>query len=90
MKNFNVVGKIWPEMVIQWPFMSDKFSLFFLTKLQKTGSKEKVFYVLAFDLIKVLKSWASQKGRQILSFLKAINVCSWQKMTRNGLKMSNS
>jgi len=61
-------------MVIQRPFMSHKFSFFFLTKLQKTGSKEKRFYVIAFDLIQILKSWASQNNHQILSFVKAINL----------------
>ena len=33
------MAKKWPEMVIKWPFMSHKFSFFFLTKLQKNKSK---------------------------------------------------
>ena len=36
--------------------------------------REKLFYVVAFDLIKILKSWASQNDRHILSFVKDINV----------------
>ena len=75
-------------MVIQWPFMSHNFTLFFLTKLQKMGTKN-VFYIIAFDLIKILRSWASQNDHQILSFVKAINVVG-KKMTRNSLKMPNS
>ena len=42
-------------MVIKWPFMSHKFSFFFLTKLQKTKSKlEAKKYV--FDQIEMLKN----------------------------------
>ena len=37
-------------------------------------TKKKVFYVIAFDLIKILKCWASQNDSQILSFVKANNV----------------
>ena len=55
MKDFYVAGKKWPEMVIKWPFMSHKFSFFFLTKLQKTKSKlEAKKDVL--DQIKMLKN----------------------------------
>jgi hypothetical protein len=50
---------------------------------------KKVFYVIAFDLIKILKSWASQNDCQILSFVKVFNVVG-KKMTRNSLKMPNS
>ena len=53
------------------------------------GSKKKVFFVIAFDLIKVLKSLAFQNDSQILIFVKAINVVG-KKMTRNSLKMPNS
>ena len=35
-------------MVIQWPFMSHIIYLFFLTKLQKNGSKEKSFLCHSF------------------------------------------
>ena len=73
MKDFYVVGKKWPEMVIQWPFMSHNFSLF-LQNCKKQETKKKVFYVIAFDLIKILKCWASQNDGQILSFVKANNV----------------
>jgi hypothetical protein len=41
--------KKWPEMVIQWPFMGHKF---FLTKLQKICKQKKLFYVIAFDLLR--------------------------------------
>ena len=77
-------------MIIQWPFMSHNFYLFFLTKLQKIENKEKIILcVIAFDLIKILKCWASQNDGQILSFVKANNVV-FKKMTRNSVKMSNS
>ena len=37
-KDFYVVAKKWPEMVIKWPFMSQKISVFFLTKLKIKGN----------------------------------------------------
>ena len=41
-------------MVVKWPFMSQKFSGFFLPKLQKKKEmKKNVFYVVAFDPIKI-------------------------------------
>ena len=61
-------------MVIQWPFMSHNFSLFFLQNCKKLETKKKVFYVIAFDLIKILKCWASPNDGQILSFVKANNL----------------
>ena len=61
-------------MVVQWPFMSHNFFLFFLQNFKKLETKKKVFYVIAFDLIKILKCWASQNDGQILSFVKANNV----------------
>ena len=48
--------------------------LFFLYKIAKNGKQKKVFYVIDFDLIKVLKSLAFQNDSQILIFVKAINV----------------
>ena len=76
-------------MVIQWPFMSHKFSFFFLTKL-KNGNKNKiVIYAIAFDLIEIYTDWALQNDRQNLSFVKYIGVVG-EKMTRNSLKMPNS
>ena len=69
--------------------MSHKFPFFFLQNCKKLKAKKKVFYVIAFDLIQILKSWASQNDRQILSFVKAIHVVG-KKMTRNSLKMPNS
>ena len=73
MKDIYVVGEKWPEMVIQWPFLSHKFSFFSYKIAKKTGSKKEVFYVIAFDLIRILKSLASQNDRQILIFVKAKN-----------------
>ena len=67
-------------MVIQWPFMSHNFFLFFLQNCKKLETKKKVFYVIAFDLIKILKCWASQNDGQILSFVKA-NDAVGKKMT---------
>ena len=61
-------------MVIQWRFMSYNFLLFFLQNSRKLETKKKVFYFIAFDLIKILKYWASQNDDQILSFVKANNV----------------
>ena len=76
-------------MVIKWPFMSHKFSLFFLTKLQKTGSK-KMFYVITFDLIKIIRSLkASQNDCHILIFVKAIYVVG-EKMTKKSCKIVKS
>ena len=57
--------------------------------MQKNWKQKKVFYVIAFDQIKILKSWASQNDGQILSFVKAINVVG-KKMTRNSLEKLNS
>ena len=73
-------------MVVKWPFMSHKFSAFFLTKLQKTGKKvNNVFYVVALITNKIWTSWAPQNDCQKLSFVKDINVVG-EKMTRNGQK----
>ena len=38
LKDFFVVAKKWPEMVIKWPFMSQKILVFFLTKLKIKGN----------------------------------------------------
>ena len=38
-----------------------------------------MFYAIAFDLIKILRSWASQNDRQILSLMKAINIVGKKK-----------
>ena len=50
------------------------FIFFFLQNCQKLETKKKVFYVIAFDLIEILKCWASQNNGQILRFVKANNV----------------
>ena len=67
------LAKKWAEIVIQWPFMSQ---FFFLQNCKKLETKKKVFHVIAFDLIKIFKCWASENDGQILSFVKAINVVS--------------
>jgi hypothetical protein len=59
----------------KWPFMRHKFSIFFLQNCKKLAGSKNEFYVIAFDLTKIFKSWASQNDRQIISFVKA----SWQK-----------
>ena len=61
-------------MVMQWPFMSHNFSFFFVQNCKNLETKKKVFYVIAFDLIKILNCWASQNDGHILSFVKANNL----------------
>ena len=74
-------------MVVKWPFMSCKFSFFFLQN-GKNGNKNKiVIYVIAFDPIKIYTDWAHQNDGQNLSFVKYIYVVGG-KMTGNGCKMS--
>ena len=51
MKVIYGVVKIWPEMVIKWPFVNCDFSNFILTKLKKTEMTKIVFYVIFFDQI---------------------------------------
>ena len=75
-------------MVIKWPFMSHKFSLFSY-KIAKNWKQKNVFYVIAFDLIRIIISWASQNDNQIFIFVKDINIVG-EKMTRNSVKMVNS
>ena len=73
-------------MVIQWSFMSHKFT-FFLQNCKKLEAIN-VFYVVAFDPIKILTCMALQNDCQNLSFVKAINVVG-KKMARNTRKMAN-
>ena len=40
-------------MVKKWPFMSHKFSGFFLPKLKKMETEKFVFNAVAFDPIKI-------------------------------------
>jgi hypothetical protein len=54
-KEFQVVAKKWPEMVLKWLFLSYEFSIFIFTKLQKQEMTKIVFYVVAFDSNKI---WA--------------------------------
>ena len=89
MKYCYVGGKKWPEMVKQWPFMSHKFSFFFLTKLKKWKQNQIVIYVIVFDLIEISIDWAHQNDCQNLSFVKYTGAVV-EKMTRNSFKMPNS
>jgi hypothetical protein len=75
------LAKKWPEMVVKWPFIQ------FCKK--KLEVKKNVFYVVAFDPIKIFLSWALQNDCQNLSFVKPINVVG-KKMARNDHKMANS
>ena len=61
-------------MVLKWPFMRHKFSAFVLQNGKNTEMKPFVFFVIAFDPIKILTCWALQNDRQNLSFVKATNV----------------
>ena len=70
MNDFHVAGKKWPEMVITWLFMSHIFFSYKIAK--KLEAKKNLFFVIAFDLIKIITSWASQNDCQIIIFVKAI------------------
>ena len=86
MKDVHVIGKKWPETVIKWPFMSHKFSLFFLQNCKRLEAKKNVL-CHSFDLIKIIRSLkASQNDCQILICVKAIYVVG-EKMTRNSGKI---
>ena len=89
MKDSHVAGKKWPEMVITWPFMGHNFSLFFLQNCKNLEARKSLFFVIAFDLIKIIRSWASQNDCQILIFVKAIYIVG-ETMTRNSGKMVKS
>ena len=54
LKDFYVVGEKWPERVVKWPFLSLKFSGFFLQNCKKREIITIMFYVLAFDPIRFL------------------------------------
>ena len=73
-------------MVVKWPFMSQKFSLFFLTKLKKTETKNNFDLSCSFDPIKIRTRLAPQNVHQNLSFVKDIYVVC-KKMTRNWRKI---
>ena len=66
--------------------MSHRFSEFFLPKLKET--KINVFYVAAFDPIRIQTRLAPQNDRQHLSFVKGIHVVGKKKMTKNGRKIA--
>ena len=66
--------------------MSHKFSVFFLTKLQKTGNDKNV---IDFEPNKIQACQAHQNDGLKLNFVKDINVVG-QKMTREDCKMTNS
>ena len=74
MKGINVGGKKQPKMVKKWPFISHRFSGFFLPKLKKMETEKFVFNAVAFDPIKIWTCLAPQNGHQHLSFVKDYNV----------------
>ena len=77
--------KKWPEMVLKWPFMCHKFSVFLL---QNCTKQEIVFYVVAFDPNQIQAGWAHQNDPLKLNFVKDNTVVD-KKMTRKGHKMAN-
>ena len=88
-KDFCVLGKKMTINGQKMAIMSHKFPFFSYKIAKKWKQNKNVFYVTAFDLIKILRSWASQNDRQILSFMKAINIVG-KEMTRKSCKMVNS
>ena len=46
------------------------------------------FCVIPFEPIKIQTCSSPQNDRLTLSFVKDINVCSWQKIARNGRKIA--
>ena len=62
--------------------MSFMFSEFFLPKLEKKLQPKNVFYVVAFNIIRIQAHLAPQNEHQNLSFMKDIHVVG-KKMTRN-------
>ena len=59
-KEIYVIAKKWPQMVEKWPFLKLKFSFFFLPKLKTPGNEKNVFYVVAFDPLKIQTHSAPQ------------------------------
>ena len=57
-----------PKMVKKWPFMSHKFSGFFLPKLKKMETEKFVFNAVAFDPIKILDMFSTSKWSSALKF----------------------
>ena len=66
--------------------MSQKFSLFFLTKLKKTETKNNFVLSCSFDPIKIRTRLAPQNVHKNLSFVKDANVV-FQNMTRKCCKI---
>ena len=66
--------------------MSQKFSLFFLTKLKKTETKNNFVLSCSFDPIKIRTRLAPQNVHKNLSFVKDTNVVC-QNMTRKCCKL---
>ena len=83
MKDFNVDGEKWPERVVKWPFLSLKFSSFFLQNCKKREIIFIMFFVLAFDPIRFLICYTPQNDHLSIIFVKEIHAVS-EKMTRNG------
>ena len=73
-------------MVKKWPFISHRFSGFFLPKLKKMETEKFVFNAVGFDSIKIWTCLAPQNDRQHLSFVKDYNVVGEKRV----LKWQNS
>ena len=52
-KDLYVVTKKWPDMVVKWPFLKLKFSIFFFQNWNTHLPKQFVIYVIDFDPIRV-------------------------------------
>ena len=76
-------------MVKKQPFVIHNISGVFPPKLKKMEVEKFVFYVVAFDSIKIQTPLVPQNDRHNLSFVKYICVAA-KKMTRNGGKMANT
>ena len=51
-----LVHEKWPERVVKWPFLSRTFSDFFLQNCKKREIIFILFYVVAFDPIRLMIS----------------------------------
>ena len=67
------LAKKLPKTVQKRPFMSHKFSEFFLPKSLKKWKPNKCFYVVAFDPIRIRTRLTPQNEHQHLSFVKNIH-----------------
>ena len=75
------LAKKWPEIVLKWPFMGHRFSVFLLQNDKEQEMKKIVFYVVAFDPNKIQACQAHQNDCLMLNFVKD----SWPKYDQKGL-----